>query len=574
MVPNIARNGRSFRGAALYYLHDKAADKDLPREQKPTSDDRVAFIDTRNLVHDDPEAAIDEMWATADAQAHLKREAGLKPGGRKCTEPVKTLSLSWHPSERPGADEMIAAADRFLERMGWQEHQAVYIGHSDTAHPHIHIILNRVHPETGRVLDDYKDFPRAQAWALDYEREQGRIWCEKRLETERQQGMEGPRPRAANDSLPHDVVMMARPAEAAFAREEVVREETGREELDARDRDRLKQAQRAEREAWFEEGRGLFKATRNAVWREVKEEYREAWGQYFADRSAAEQTAAAAGASAVGRALWFARQGELGEAWSALSDHGAVADNVTATFEVRRRELRTEQMAEVRERQDVAITALRASREQGYRELLERQQGERAEMRAIHAQGGRADHLLDERAGQGAANENVSPRTPVTDSAVDRQPQQGEPVPILAPRAAGAAADRDDKAAIHDQHGTAIELPELPADPGRFADNREAAAVADRAAGGMADLASAGLGGAASYISDQLSELFAPTPPDVREARAKAQARAEAEAEAEAHKPANPYLRHSGAAEAKTEQEREEKQRDAYWRERWRERDR
>ena len=39
MVPNISKNGRSFKGAALYYFHDKSADRDTPNDLKPATDD-------------------------------------------------------------------------------------------------------------------------------------------------------------------------------------------------------------------------------------------------------------------------------------------------------------------------------------------------------------------------------------------------------------------------------------------------------------------------------------------------------------------------------------------------------
>ncbi len=50
---------------------------------------------------------------------------------------------------------------------------------------------------------------------------------------------------------------------------------------------------------------------------------------------------------------------------------------------------------------------------------------------------------------------------------------------------------------------------------------------------GVSDLAAADIGSVASYLADQLVELFAPTPPDVREAQAKAEAKAKAGREAE-----------------------------------------
>lgn len=176
MIP-VIRNGQSFRGAARYYLHDKGEALADGSTTRPRSRERVAWIETRNLVHDQPWPAIDEMWRTADDAAELKRLAGLGAGGRRLKTPVKTIALSWHPDERPDRAAMRAAADEFLERMGWAEHQALIVCHTDTRHPHLHIILNRVHPTTGRALDDGNDRPRAQAWALAYELRMGRILC-------------------------------------------------------------------------------------------------------------------------------------------------------------------------------------------------------------------------------------------------------------------------------------------------------------------------------------------------------------------------------------------------------------
>jgi hypothetical protein len=47
-------------------------------------------------------------------------------------------------------------------------------------------MLNAVHPETGLWLDDDFEHRRAQVWALGYEREQGRIHCEQRLQNQQE----------------------------------------------------------------------------------------------------------------------------------------------------------------------------------------------------------------------------------------------------------------------------------------------------------------------------------------------------------------------------------------------------
>ena len=121
------------------------------------------------------------MVATARDQDALKIANGTRLSGRPCEQPVMTISLAWHPSERARQGTDGRAADSYLKHMGWDEHQAVYVAHNDTAHPHVHIILNRIHPETGRVLNDAFSKNRTQEWARAYEHEHGRIWCEERI---------------------------------------------------------------------------------------------------------------------------------------------------------------------------------------------------------------------------------------------------------------------------------------------------------------------------------------------------------------------------------------------------------
>lgn len=563
MIPNISKSGSSFRGAGKYFLHDKAASKDLDNDLKPKTDDRVAFTETRNCVNDDPHLAIDEMWATAAAQNDLKRASDLSLAGRKCTDPVKTISLSWHPSETPTPEQMIEAADGYLAKMGWNEHQAVYIGHNDTAHSHIHIILNRVHPETGLVLDDYKDRRRAQEWALEYEKEHGRIFCEKRLDYDRDRPAAE---RAANDNLPHEVILLARPLEQQFKHDE-----QKREDLDKLERDLLKKEQRAEREAWFEDGAKLFKETRNTVWREVKEEYREDWKQLFADQGARQEQAREASQSAIGRAFFLAKSGEWDQARAAFSDRDAVTRAVDAEFSERRQVLRTEQMTETKERQSAACDQLRLEREDGYKELLAQQSAQRLEMRELHASGERASHLVAQTLDVRSANQNIDPvaraPTPANSNDTRVQPVEAQIGAAIGVTIADGVPLSMEQAPKSIEPVIALDISMPPPE------ERDAALIRDNALTGAADLAGGMIGGAASYLADQLGEAFAPTPPEVREAQAKAIEKAKDAAEQS--KPVNPYIRHIGEADQKARSEREDQERDRYWdddRERRRER--
>ena len=60
MVPKLHAKGSSFKGAALYLLHDK---------NRAQTGERVAWTETRNLAVDDPETGWRIMAATS-ASSH------------------------------------------------------------------------------------------------------------------------------------------------------------------------------------------------------------------------------------------------------------------------------------------------------------------------------------------------------------------------------------------------------------------------------------------------------------------------------------------------------------------------
>lgn len=181
MVPKVAARGTSFKGAGAYYLHDK----------KARSAARVAFTHTENLPTDNAEQALKCMAYTALHQDALKRANGSAATGRKLAKPVYTYSLSWAPDETPSQEQMIAAARETLEALGLSDHEVLMVAHNDEPHPHIHLIVNRVHPETGKAAVLSNDHLGLSRWAEDYERRNGKIRCEERVKNNaaRRRGM-------------------------------------------------------------------------------------------------------------------------------------------------------------------------------------------------------------------------------------------------------------------------------------------------------------------------------------------------------------------------------------------------
>ena len=221
MIPRVAQLGTSFMGAGAYYLHDVRSDQDEPirkaqqiapadyylHDKGAQSAKRVAYTETLNLPTRDAEKAMKVMaWTAAHASdirqcavAAAAKAAGLPYDeyvrrtnpfrGRKGSKCVYAYSLAWSPEQdTPSHKEMAEAAKQTLQTLGMDGHQAVLVVHNDKAHPHIHVVVNRVHPRTGLYADYSRDRLKLSAWAEGYERRTGRILCWERVENNRRRG--------------------------------------------------------------------------------------------------------------------------------------------------------------------------------------------------------------------------------------------------------------------------------------------------------------------------------------------------------------------------------------------------
>ena len=172
MVTKISTPGRSFGGVADYCLHDRW----VPGQGHPEGAERVEWTETRNLATEQGDRAARIMAATAEASPELKRLAGAAATGRKLEKPVCHYSLNWAKEEKPDRQEMLRAAEGSLKALGMERHQALIVSHRD-GQPHVHVIANRVDPESGKAAGLSRSKLRLSKWAERYEREQGEIRC-------------------------------------------------------------------------------------------------------------------------------------------------------------------------------------------------------------------------------------------------------------------------------------------------------------------------------------------------------------------------------------------------------------
>jgi MobA/VirD2-like, nuclease domain len=214
MIPKVAALGTGFVGAGMYYMHDKRTDENEKSRHRPSaaeyfladkgpdqSADRVGFTATRNLPSDDPMTALRHMSFTAShahdirvaAVAASAKAAGLSYNdyvkqtnpfrGRKGQKPVYSLSLSFEPGDPAATQEnMLKAADEVRHVLGMEKHQCLIVQHTDTKHPHVHLIINRVNPQTGLFAKVGNDRLKLSEWALEWEQRFGKIVCPQREE--------------------------------------------------------------------------------------------------------------------------------------------------------------------------------------------------------------------------------------------------------------------------------------------------------------------------------------------------------------------------------------------------------
>lgn len=381
MIPRI-QTGTSFKGAGLYYLHDKKLDGE--RERLTTG--RVAWTHAVNTLEDDPEAVLSEMRKTAFDQPLLKQISGNRVDGRPTERTVITVALSWAPGEAPTKEEMIEAGNSFLKHMRWHEHQALFVSHDDTKHTHLHLIINRVHPETGMTIDDTWSKRRSQLWALEYERERGHIYCEAR---------EARYDRGRSAGAAH---MNYREWQKwQEVNKDHVLDPEYRRALDAGEWAVLKETQRRERIAfWGETGR-LRKELRRELREDVREEFGGEWRDYAVFKESAMNEAHASDREARKAIRVAHRLGGLPGMQAAAQikeRHDQYREDLREDLKHMRGDISTRQGQRLEELAAPALAQLSKDRSEAYKDVLARHRQETDTLRGDQAAGTRRHDLL------------------------------------------------------------------------------------------------------------------------------------------------------------------------------------
>lgn len=142
--------GESFGGLASYLETG---------ESRVDPAQRVGWTEFRNLPTERMDVAVPIMRGTASLSG--------------TQQPVFHLSISWAPGDPVNRELMHEVMVQTLSDLGLREHQAVIVEHIDTDNPHVHAMVNRVHPATGVAWKGSWSKLRAEASLRQQEVERG-----------------------------------------------------------------------------------------------------------------------------------------------------------------------------------------------------------------------------------------------------------------------------------------------------------------------------------------------------------------------------------------------------------------
>mgnify|MGYP005972132603 CR=1 FL=1 len=133
---NLSRTKRAMIGGLVDYV---LAEKDENGQQK------CAWHFSENFIAATKNGQKAEMIALAEESIKSKM-------------PVAHWMMSWNENEIPDEAQIRQAADMFLKGMGLEGHQVVVALHTNTQNVHAHIVVNRVHPDTLKVIQPHNGF--------------------------------------------------------------------------------------------------------------------------------------------------------------------------------------------------------------------------------------------------------------------------------------------------------------------------------------------------------------------------------------------------------------------------------
>jgi len=123
--------------------------------------ERISQIKVSNCYTDNLTAGLLEIQNTQEMNTRAKSD-------KTCH-----LVLSFSEGERLSFESLNAIEERFCEVLGFSGHQRISVVHDDTNNLHVHIAINKIHPENLTIHNPYYDYKKVAKLCEQIEQEYG-----------------------------------------------------------------------------------------------------------------------------------------------------------------------------------------------------------------------------------------------------------------------------------------------------------------------------------------------------------------------------------------------------------------
>ena len=117
----------------------------IANPERENSHEKCIYSGARGFISNSHSGNIAEMIS-------LSEEAVKSP------DTINHYVASWQEGEQPSFEQVERAVDIYLNELGMKDHQVIFGLHADTDNMHLHLEINRVHPESLKVIKPNKGF--------------------------------------------------------------------------------------------------------------------------------------------------------------------------------------------------------------------------------------------------------------------------------------------------------------------------------------------------------------------------------------------------------------------------------
>jgi Relaxase/Mobilisation nuclease domain len=135
IIKRVKSTGGKSKSARVKGLTDYITDA----KGKSKDKDKIAYTGGRGFIGDSFICHQAEMTALAE-------------DATKSTNPITHWMMSWKQGEKPSREQVEQAIDILMSELELKDHQVIYALHQDTDNIHLHLAVNRVHPDTLKVI--------------------------------------------------------------------------------------------------------------------------------------------------------------------------------------------------------------------------------------------------------------------------------------------------------------------------------------------------------------------------------------------------------------------------------------